>query len=73
MFTIRRARSRWIRTTSSAAALAIAVGGLSLATATQARADSTSVTGDESVSAPTAWVTYTGLTTSQISAKLGST
>lgn len=48
----------------------LAVAGLGAGTAL---ADATSATGDESVSAATAWNSYTGLTPAQITQALGST
>jgi hypothetical protein len=66
-------KSRWLRITSSVAASALAFGGLSLAVTGTANADSTSSTGDESVSAPAQWATYSGATTAQVTNLLGST
>lgn len=60
------------RRTAGATAVALALTALIALGGAAALADTTAVTGDESVQAPTAWQSYTGLTTAQVSAKLGS-
>ncbi len=52
---------------------ALLLSALSFSGASPARADATSLTGDESVSVPAAHIFYTGQTTSSITSKLGST
>ncbi len=63
-------RARWRALRASAATLAL--GALIALVAAAALADSTAGTGDESVQAPIAWQSYTGLTTAQVTEKLGS-
>lgn len=67
-----RQSRRVSRRALGAAAATLALGALIALGAAATLADTTALTGDESVQAPTAWQSYTGLTTGQVTEKLGS-